>query len=91
MTKSGGDCKSKPTCRLADADPVRNGVRAPALWDNGKMLAKLAREVDVATLGPSLLAALGDRLRVTGQDVAVHSAHSVTRRERLGQAAESEV
>jgi tetratricopeptide (TPR) repeat protein len=67
-----GDPKRRdPLLRLVrqvDPDPVRDRARDPALLNDPKALVKWAAEVDVAAIGPHLLAVFGDRLKAKGQD-----------------------
>jgi serine/threonine-protein kinase len=44
--------------RTSDPDPARDRLRQPDLWQDGKQLTQLARELSVAELSPQLATAL---------------------------------
>ncbi len=54
--------------RRADPDPWRDRVRQADDWQNADHLGPLAREADLAHQSPQLLAAVAQRLRLTGGD-----------------------
>ena len=53
--------------RKADPEPVRDSLRDPQTWEDGKALARLA-EKHATELSPQLLAVVGLRLVSLGQD-----------------------
>jgi serine/threonine-protein kinase len=54
--------------RRADPDPWRDRVREPVAWGDRAALVELARTAPVAEQSVQLLAALGERLQLTGGD-----------------------
>jgi serine/threonine-protein kinase len=54
--------------RQADPDPWRDRVRQPVDWKDASRLESLAREANLATQTPQLLAAVAQRLRLAGGD-----------------------
>ena len=55
-------------CR-ADPNSWRDRLRDPTVWENGKLLAKLASEAPAEELRPGLAAAIGNKLSAAGEGV----------------------
>jgi tetratricopeptide (TPR) repeat protein len=55
--------------RRADPNSWRDRLRDPTVWEDGKLLAKLASEAPVEELRPGLAAAIGDKLSAAGEGV----------------------